>query len=99
MRSMGVPLPRLAALAARLALPVEEWPYLDESVLLKTRSRKVCMTCHWFRHHVGVRDIPWCSPAIGHEAKSRVSSRPMFSTTRGPTAPNERPYLLWPMLG
>ena len=25
---------------------IEEWPYLDEAVLLKTRSRKVCMTCH-----------------------------------------------------
>ena len=27
-------------------LPIEEWSYLDEVVLLKTRSRKVCMTCH-----------------------------------------------------
>ena len=25
---------------------IEEWPFLDEPVLLKTRSRKVCMTCH-----------------------------------------------------
>jgi len=47
---MGVPLPRPAALAARLDTPAEEWPYLDSEVLLKTRSRKVCMTCHWFRH-------------------------------------------------
>jgi hypothetical protein len=46
MRSMGVPLPRPAALAARLEATVEEWPYLDEGVLVKTRSRKVCMTCH-----------------------------------------------------
>ena len=36
----------------------EEWPYLDEAVLLKTRSRKICMTCHWFRHHAGVNCIP-----------------------------------------
>ena len=36
----------------------EEWHYLDEAVLLKTRSRKVCMTCHWFRHHAGVNCIP-----------------------------------------
>lgn len=43
---MGIPLPRPAALAARLETPIEEWPYLDEAVLLKTRSRKVCMTCH-----------------------------------------------------
>ena len=55
---MGVPLPRPAALAARLDLSIEEWPYLDEGTLLKTRSRKVCMTCHWFMHHAGVSCIP-----------------------------------------
>jgi hypothetical protein len=37
---------------------IEDWPYLDEGTLLKTRSRKVCMTCHWFRHHAGVTCIP-----------------------------------------
>lgn len=37
---------------------IEAWPYLDESVLLRTRSRKVCMTCHWFRHHAGAGCIP-----------------------------------------
>ena len=40
---MGVPFSRLsrpAVLAARLDLPVEEWPYLDEGALLRTRSRK-----------------------------------------------------------
>jgi hypothetical protein len=55
---MGVPLPRPAALAARLKTPIEEWPHLDSEVLLRTRSRKVCMTCHWFRHHAGVNCIP-----------------------------------------
>jgi hypothetical protein len=55
---MGVPLPRPAALAAQLEIPVEDWPSLDEGVLLKTRSRKVCMTCHWFRNHAGVNGIP-----------------------------------------
>ena len=55
---MGAPLPRPASLNARLETPIEEWPYLDESTLLKTRSRKVCMTCHWFRHHAGVNCIP-----------------------------------------
>jgi hypothetical protein len=45
-RFMGVSLPRPAALAARLEAPVEEWPYLDSDVLVKTRSRKVCMLCH-----------------------------------------------------
>jgi hypothetical protein len=43
---MGAPLPRPAALNARLETPFEEWPYLDEVVLLKTRSSKVCMTCN-----------------------------------------------------
>jgi hypothetical protein len=37
---------------------VEEWPYLDQDVLVSTRSRKVCMTCHWFRHHAGPECIP-----------------------------------------
>ena len=36
---------------------MEEWSYLDEGTLFKTRSRKVCMTCHWFRHHAGVNGI------------------------------------------
>ena len=54
----GIPLLRPAALAARLEAPIEEWTYLDKDVLLKTRSRKVCMTCHWFRHHAGVNGIP-----------------------------------------
>ena len=36
----------------------EAWPYLDGEVLLSGRSRKVCMTCHWFRHHAGVKCIP-----------------------------------------
>ena len=55
---MGVPLPRPGGLAARLSTAVEEWPYLDTEVLLKTRSRKVCMTCHWFRHQAGPNCIP-----------------------------------------
>jgi hypothetical protein len=55
---MGVPLPRPVVLTARLKTPVEDGPYLDEGLLVKTRSRKVCMTCHWFRHHAGVNCIP-----------------------------------------
>jgi hypothetical protein len=39
-------------------LAVEEWPYLDQEMLLQARSRKVCMTCHWFRHHAEVNGIP-----------------------------------------
>ena len=41
-----------------MELPIEKWPYLDEEVLLRSRTRKVCMTCHWFRHHAVVNCIP-----------------------------------------
>ena len=56
---MGMHLRRTTGLVeGDRGLPVEEWPYLDQEVLLTTRSRKVCMTCHWFRHHAGVNCIP-----------------------------------------
>ena len=58
---MSVPFPRPASLNARLETPIEEWAYLDEALLQKTRSRKVCMTCHWFRHHTGARPMTWCA--------------------------------------
>lgn len=38
--------------------PIEDWPYLDQEMLEPTRSRMVCMTCHWFRHHVVPNGIP-----------------------------------------
>ena len=41
-----VPAP-LSRLEPSRAEEIEALPYLDEGVLLKTRSRKVCMTCHW----------------------------------------------------
>ena len=44
--------------AAATAEDCESWPYLDEAVLRPSRSRKVCMTCHWFRHHAGAECIP-----------------------------------------
>ncbi|MCP9793088.1 galactose oxidase [Vulcanococcus limneticus] len=37
---------------------VDDWPYLDQAVLAQSRSRQVCMTCHWFRHHAGASCIP-----------------------------------------
>ena len=52
-----VPFP-LSRLEPSRAEEANAWPYLDEGVLLKTRSRQVCMTCHWFRHHAGVNCIP-----------------------------------------
>jgi hypothetical protein len=44
--------------SGKLELTVHEWPYLDQQQLKPSRSRKVCMTCHWFRHHAGVNCIP-----------------------------------------
>jgi len=55
---MGVPSSRPAALGSRLEVLIEEWPYLDSEALVKTRSRQVCITCYWFRHHAGVNCIP-----------------------------------------
>jgi len=37
---------------------IEDWPWLDQDVLRKSRSRQVCMTCHFFRHHPGANGIP-----------------------------------------
>jgi hypothetical protein len=39
-----VPVP-LSRLQPSRTDEIEDWPYLDEAVLLRTRSRKVCMTC------------------------------------------------------
>ena len=49
---------RSVAAAVEAAGDCEAWPYLDSDVLLASRSRKVCMTCHWFRHHAGGQCIP-----------------------------------------
>ena len=48
----------------------EAWPYLDEGVLRPSRSRKVCMTCHWFRHHAQgrLKVIEWRTRS--HASKS-----------------------------
>ena len=37
---------------------IEDWPWLDKAVLRSSRSRQVCMTCHFFRHHPGPECIP-----------------------------------------
>ena len=37
---------------------IEDWPWLDKAVLRPSRSRQVCMTCHFFRHHPGPECIP-----------------------------------------
>jgi hypothetical protein len=66
---MGASLPRPGSKLARLDLPVEDWPDIDEAVLRQTRSRKVCMTCPWFRQ---VRQKGWATASSyctsGHSA-------------------------------
>ena len=37
---------------------IEAWPWLDQEVLRTSRSRQVCMTCHFFRQHPGLHGIP-----------------------------------------
>jgi hypothetical protein len=37
---------------------IEDWPWLDQDVFRSTRSRQVCITCHFFRHHPGLNCIP-----------------------------------------
>jgi hypothetical protein len=49
---------RLGTNPAGQEVSIEEWPYLDEGLLRPSRSRKVCMTCHFFRHHAGANCIP-----------------------------------------
>ena len=49
---------RSVTAAVEAAGDCEAWPYLDGDVLRPSRSRKVCMTCHWFRHHAGPQCIP-----------------------------------------
>jgi hypothetical protein len=37
------------------------WPYLGPERLLQCRSSRVCLTCHWFRHHADGEGIPLLS--------------------------------------
>ena len=52
-----VPVP-LSRLQSSRDEAIEGWPWLDQDVLRKSRSRQVCMTCHFFRHHPGPDCIP-----------------------------------------
>ena len=49
---------RSVAAAVEAAGDCEAWPYLEQDVLRPSRSRKVCMTCHWFQHHARPQCIP-----------------------------------------
>ncbi len=76
-----VPVP-LSRLQASRKEEIEDWPYLDEAVLLKTRSRKICMTCHWFRHHAGVNCIPLFTCQL-HQGLDRRHGAPTGLGARG----------------
>jgi hypothetical protein len=52
-----VPVP-LSGLQPSSEEAIEECPWLDEAVLRRSRSRQVCMTCHFFRHHPVANCIP-----------------------------------------
>jgi hypothetical protein len=54
-----VPVPlALAVLRPSRREPIEAWPFLDRSQLVSSRSRRVCLTCHWFRHWAAPDGIP-----------------------------------------
>ncbi|KEF41399.1 MAG: galactose oxidase [Cyanobium sp. CACIAM 14] len=55
---MSLRLRRSASDSCSSDQPIEEWPFLDEQLLVPSRSLRVCMTCHWFRHYSGVNCIP-----------------------------------------
>ena len=52
-----VPVP-LTALQPSRSEQVEHWPWLGQAVLQPSRSKQVCMTCHFFRHHAAADCIP-----------------------------------------
>ena len=52
-----VPVP-LSSLQPSRSEEIEDWPWLDQAVLRRGRSRQVCLTCHFFRHHPGPECIP-----------------------------------------
>ena len=52
-----VPVP-LSRLQPSRIEPVEEWPWLNQGVLVTSRSRQVCLTCHFFRHYPATNCIP-----------------------------------------
>ncbi|MCT0213817.1 MULTISPECIES: galactose oxidase [unclassified Synechococcus] len=63
---MDCRLPALSRSSGNQQEDIETWPYLDQDVLVASRSRQVCMTCHWFRHHAGVNCIPLLTCLLHH---------------------------------
>jgi hypothetical protein len=56
--SMAAPSPRAISPGSAPLEPIEDWPYLDQPVLRASLTHKVCLTCHWFRHHAGPHCVP-----------------------------------------
>lgn len=52
-----VPVP-LSRIGPSRPEPVEQWPWLGKDLLIPCRSRRVCLTCHFFRHHPSGDGIP-----------------------------------------
>ena len=52
-----VPVPR-SRLEPSRDEAIADWPWLNQDVLRSSRSRQVCMTCHFFRHHPGPKGLP-----------------------------------------
>ena len=57
---------------------IEDWPWLDKAVLRPSRSRQVCMTCHFFRHHPG----PECIPLLTCHLNQRLIAHGEHLTSR-----------------
>ncbi|MFN9623414.1 MAG: galactose oxidase [Cyanobacteriota bacterium] len=55
---MALPSSPGAGAASSPSDTIEDWPFLDQDRLLVSRSHKVCLTCHWFRHHAGPNCVP-----------------------------------------
>jgi hypothetical protein len=66
--------------------------FLNEGLvqLLSSRSRQVCITCHWFRHHAGVNCIPLLNCQLHEGLISHCDPSPIVA----PAGPR-----IWPSSG
>jgi len=53
----GFPVP-LSRLQPSRIDAIEDWPWVDQDMLRSSRSRQVCMSCHFLRYHPGPNCIP-----------------------------------------
>lgn len=45
-----------------------QWSHMDPALLVATRSRKVCLTCHGLPHHAG----PNCTPRLSCQLHQKL---------------------------